>query len=248
MSGANGVPAHLLPRWEYRDAVLSEECALSATAKLVLVIIDGFRSSRSPIPFPSQETIGQRANLTRRTVREALKEAVARGWIQRHTRLGSDGQRLSDAYDLVVPDWFRQLPPPGEEFTHPPGKCFPTPGEGIAHESDKQANSPTTEAPQIGASTGKPSFKIEPYATVWREKVGAPAYARLTKALRPVEKLEGPAAALGAFTAFCDSEDRRFGPEFFAQRYKNYLPKTIQVYTPTGGPTPEFLALLESIR
>ncbi len=96
--------AHLLPRWGFRSAVLSDAHQLTPTARLLLVAIDEYRSGKAPVPFPGQRLLAADMNMTDRTVREAMHEAEAAGWLGRERRTTGRGRRAADALVLQVPD------------------------------------------------------------------------------------------------------------------------------------------------
>ena len=88
-------------RFKWERAVFESQ-ELSGTAKLVLYGLAVHADMDGGSSSPSQETLAKGSKKSERTVRRALKEAEAAGFIVKHRRqYGMD--RMSNRYDLVIP-------------------------------------------------------------------------------------------------------------------------------------------------
>lgn len=232
--------AQLLPRWSFRSAVLSEHCTLPPHAKLILVALDNYRSEKKPEPFPSQEALAADTGLGVSTIRRLLMLAVSEGWVVKSARYKPGGGRTSDCYGLSIPESIalklsgkaESIPPDVSGMT---GGIPPKLGGEVVHKT-------------LSVHNGGSQKLVAPYVALWREHHGEPPYARLHRAVQTVIKASNPEEALRAFTGWVTSPDFKYGVENFAGRWKDYLPRTIQMYTPSGEPTPEARAFLEGLR
>ena len=86
--------------YDWRESLLSSK--LSATTKLVLLVLHSHMSTKTAVAFPSYKTIADEASLSKRAVISHIGRAVDAGWLAKQTRFHS-GEQTSNLYLMVDP-------------------------------------------------------------------------------------------------------------------------------------------------
>lgn len=112
-------PRTMLDRAKLIDAVRDDE-HLSASAKLVCIVIVS-RSNREGSAWPSWRRLQRDTHLAKNTIRRAIAELEARGWLLVERRSGIDGQ--PDAANIYWPLRMGSMtdPPQGSTADHGKG-------------------------------------------------------------------------------------------------------------------------------
>lgn len=88
--------------WTFRAAVFDSE--LSASTKLVLLVVASYVNDMGDPAWPSYNTIARKASLSRSSVIAHLNAAIEKGWIAKQKRKGKDGLSETNLYRLQTPD------------------------------------------------------------------------------------------------------------------------------------------------
>jgi hypothetical protein len=106
---------------------------LPMAQKFVLVVLADYADEEHS-SFPAQSKIAERIGATDRTVRSALKELEAKGFVSREHRQRNNGSRTSDRYFLPVNGSARMPGPTGSTFRgQPETPSDPTGSKGGDH-------------------------------------------------------------------------------------------------------------------
>jgi hypothetical protein len=192
--------------WTFRSAVFESE--LSASTKLVLLVVASYVNDMGDPAWPSYNTIGKKASLSRSTVIAHLNLAIDKGWISKQKRKGKDGLSETNLYRLQTPDQSFQSDEsaaPVDEVPH----ILDSPVAGLPLEG----GSANAGLPQSKCRTGvvqrlDPNMSIE-LSIELSSKPSDDATASPALAKAPPKKKE-PAETTPVWEAYADAYTKRY--------------------------------------
>lgn len=116
MIGVKGKATYETPFAALPHAMVQDP-GISVNAKIVYAAI----ATHAPNPYPSREKIASYLGCSISTVKRALKEIEAAGWVKVEYRYDKDGRRTSNGYTLLSKKRRLRLtgdPIPGSHMSH----------------------------------------------------------------------------------------------------------------------------------
>lgn len=129
----------LSPLFTWRSAIASRESELPPTQRHAALTLSLHMSEKGDSCFPGMPLLVEETGLGLSTVREALRQLAAAGWLERTV---SHGRGQSNRYRALIPDTYRQQAAVSQENRQMTDGKPPAPG----HEDVKESGSLSNES------------------------------------------------------------------------------------------------------